>query len=305
MVRLDWTDVAAPDGTTIRRWERVPPDATEAVFFVHGATYGGRSAFDPAGVSWLESAASGGRAAYAVDVRGYGDSERPAALDAPAEANGPVVRASTAASDVAAALGDVRDAYDSVHLVGYSWGTIIAGLAILDRGVEVESLVAYGPVYRPPESHRGRFDVGDPPAAYRRVTRTEARERWAAQRPDGTVPEGAFDAFWEALASSGQRAGDDVVVAPNGTLVDIEAAIDAPPYDAGAVDLPTLVVRGSLDTASTRTDALGLYDALGAEDRSYLEIAGGTHFLQFEPRRAVLFDAVSGFHDRVGRGAPH
>lgn len=299
MAALSHEDVRAPDGTRIRRWGRVPADATEAVCFVHGATYGGRGAFDPAGVSWLVATAAAGRAAFAVDVRGYGDSARPPALEADPAAHGPVARASTAAGDVAAALSEIRETYATVHLVGYSWGTIIAGVALTEQDVDVASLALYGPVYRPPEGHRERFSPGDPPRAYRRVTRAEARRRWAAQRPDGAVPDEAFSAFWAALVESGQRVDDETILAPNGTLVDLQAAIDAPPYDAGAIDVPALVVRGSLDTASTRPDALSLYDALGGAADGYVEIADGCHFLQYEPRRHALYDAVAGFQDRV------
>jgi alpha-beta hydrolase superfamily lysophospholipase len=90
------------------------------------------------------------------------------------------------------------------------------------------------------------------------------------------------------------------VAAPNGTLVDLTAAVDEAVYDPGAIDVPTLVVRGSLDTASRRPDALALYDALGADDRTYTELAGGTHFMQFEPVRQRLVDTVETFHDRLG-----
>ena len=300
MVELDGTDLTAPDGTRIRRWERVPSGASQAVLFVHGATYGGRSAFDPEGFSWLDAVASAGRAAFAVDVRGYGDSGRPPELDEPPEANDPIVRAPTAAADVATALTDLHDAYGTVHLVGYSWGTIIAGVALSEAGVDADSLVQYAPVYRPPESHRDRFSPGNPPVAYRRVREEEARRRWAEQRPDGEVPDDAFESFWDVLAASGQRLDDETVLAPNGTLLDLGAAVDAPSYDAGSIDLPALVVRGSNDTASTRPDALALFDDLGGADRTYTEIAGGTHFLQFEERRRDLYDAVGRFHDRVG-----
>lgn len=299
MAEIDGSELTARDETRIRRWRRGAPNAAEAVFFVHGATYGGRSAFDPDGYSWLSAVADTGRAAYAVDVRGYGDSARPPELNAPAADHDPVVRASTAAGDVAAALDEVQGVHETVHLLGYSWGSIIAGVALTALGLDVDSLVQYGPVYRPPEVHRARLSPGEPPVAYRRVTKAEARQRWADQRPDGSVPADAFEAFWAALVSSGQRVSDDEILAPNGTLVDIRSAIDAPPYDAGAIEVPTLVVRGSLDTASTRDDALGLYDALGEAADSYVEIAGGSHFLQFEPRRRALYEAVRRFHDRI------
>jgi pimeloyl-ACP methyl ester carboxylesterase len=300
MSALERADVSGPGGTRIRRWERVPADATEAVVFVHGATYGGRSAFDPDGFSWLGAVASTGRAAYAPDVRGYGDSERPPELEMPAEQNPPVVRAATAARDVAAAMDTVRDRYEAIHLVGYSWGTIIAGLMVTEVGVDVASLVQYAPSYRPGEERRDYFSLGDSPAAFRTVTKADVRERWAAQRPENAVPDGAFTAFWETLSASGQGVRDTEIVAPNGTLVDLTAALDAPQYDAAAIEIPALVVRGSLDTSSTRSDALTLYDALGATDRTYTEIAGGTHFLQFESNRSVLYDTVRGFHERIG-----
>jgi alpha-beta hydrolase superfamily lysophospholipase len=299
MSTLGALDVESADSTRIRVWRRVPEGATEAVLFVHGATYGGRAAFAPEGYSWLDDVAAAGRAAYTLDARGYGDSERPPELDAPAEDGDPVVRAETAAQDAMAALDAVRDSFGTVHLVGYSWGSMIAGVLLDDLGAEVTSLVQYAPVYSPAADREADFSPGDPPAAYRTVTGAETRERWTSQRP-GPVPEGAFDAFWETLLDSGQHAGEGRVVAPNGTLVDLTAAVDEPVYDPGAIDVPTLVVRGSLDTASRRPDALALYDAVGADDRVYTEVAGGTHFMQFESVRERLVGAVRAFHDRLG-----
>ena len=293
------TELTAPDGTKICCWERVPTEATEAVIFVHGATYGGHSAFDPDGFSWLDAVAATGRAAYAPDIRGYGDSERPDELDMPAGRNPPVVRASTAAQDVATVLAEVDDSYGTVHLVGYSWGTMISGVMLTELNVEVASLVQYAPVYSPVEERRDRFGLEANPKAFRRVTKADARERWAEQRPENAAPQDAFAAFWDALVSSGQRTGDGEIIAPNGTLVDLDAAIDTPVYDAAAIDVPTLVVRGSLDTASTRTDALTLYDAVGGANKTYTEIAGGTHFLQFESDRDQLYETVESFHDWI------
>ena len=298
MTTLEALDVESGDGTRVRVWRRVPEGATEAVLFVHGATYGGRAAFAPEGHSWLDDVAAAGRAAYTLDARGYGDSERPPELDAPAGDADPVVRAETAARDAAAALETARDEFETVHLVGYSWGSMIAGTMLDDLAVEVASLVQYAPVYSPAADRESDFSPGDPPAAYRTVTEAETRERWASQRPDA-VPEEAFEAFWGTLLDSGQHAGEGRVVAPNGTLVDLTAAVDEPVYDPGAIGVPTLVVRGSLDTASRRPDALALYDAVGADDRAYTEIAGGTHFMQFEAPRERLVGTVRAFHDRV------
>jgi len=303
----DSEDVTAADGTRLRLWKRTPPsdDRSEtAVLFVHGATYPGRAVFDVDGASWLAACARAGRAGYALDLRGYGDSEAPPELDADPEDDSPAVRADVAATDVAAALERVGESHGAVHLVGYSWGTMVCGRLLATRGVDVASLTQFAPVHSFPDGLA--LDADD--RAYRTVTEAEVRERWDGHFPDGEVADryrdpALVDAFWAALRDSGMAVERDgpAVRAPNGTLADMSAAAAGDPaYDPAAIDLPALVVRGSLDDSATRADALGVYDALGArEDRKeYAEIAGGSHFLSLERRREALFAAVEGFHAR-------
>lgn len=293
--------ISADDGTALALHADGAGD--HAVLFVHGATFGARPAFATPGYSWLSACADAGRAAYALDARGYGDSERPAAMDA--EPGGePPVRADVAADDLAAALAFVRARHDAVHLVGYSWGSMVAGVA-LERGAAVDSVVMYAPVYAPDPERVSDFDPGDPPAPKRETTRAETRERWDGhfgdEDPRRYRDDGAFDAFWAALhEGQGVPADEPTIEAPNGTLADLtDAARAGPVYDAAAVSVPSLVVRGSLDRTATRADGLALYDALGADDREYAEVSGGSHFLAVERRRGALFDRVRAFHDRV------
>lgn len=277
-------------------------DGDAAVVFVHGATFGARPAFDTPGYSWLDDCAARGRAAYALDARGYGDSERPAEMDATPEE--PPVRAAAAADDLAVALARVREDHGTVHLVGYSWGSMIAGVA-LERGSNVDSVTMYAPVYAPDPERVAEFDPGDDPAPKREATREETLARWDAHFGDAEPARyrdpDAFDAFWTALHEGQGVPGEEPTIeAPNGTLVDLtEAAREGPIYDADAVSVPALVVRGSLDRTATRADGLALYDALGSDDREYAEVSGGSHFLALERRREVLFDRVAGFHERV------
>jgi len=293
--------ITADDGTALALHAEGAGD--RAVLFVHGATFGARPAFATPGYSWLAAAVDAGRAAYALDARGYGDSERPAAMDA-APGGDPPVRADVAADDLAAALAFVRARHDAVHLVGYSWGSMIAGVA-LERGAAVDSVTMYAPVYAPDPDRVAEFDPGDPPAPKREVTRTETRDRWDAHFGDAEPvryrDDDAFDAFWETLHDGQSVPGEEQTIeAPNGTLADLtEAARDGPVYDAAAVSAPALVVRGSLDRTATRADGLALYDALGTDDREYAELAGGSHFLALERRRRALFDRVRAFHDRI------
>lgn len=125
-----------------------------------------------------------------------------------------------------------------------------------------------------------------------------------AERHGGSkTADPVFEAFWDALRESGQATGHDepAISAPNGTILDmLESADGQYIYDPSAITVPTLVVRGSFDPTATRADALELYDTLGATDdrKTYVEIAGGTHFLHLERRRDVLHDTVRMFQHR-------
>ncbi|MFC7078761.1 prolyl oligopeptidase family serine peptidase [Halorussus caseinilyticus] len=74
----------------------------------------------------------------------------------------------------------------------------------------------------------------------------------------------------------------------------------SPPYDPAAIDAPTLVVRGTDDDTARRSDALTLYDELGAADdrKEYAELAGADHYAMHGDRRRALYDLVTAFHDR-------
>src|SRR5258706_5743566 len=63
----------------------------KTVLYVHGATYPSETAFDLQldGISWMDYIARAGYDVWLVDVRGYGGSTRPAAMDQPANANPP------------------------------------------------------------------------------------------------------------------------------------------------------------------------------------------------------------------------
>ena len=304
--------VTAEDGTALRLWSvvggREGGERREAaVLFVHGATYPGRAVFAPApAYSWLAATAEAGRDAFALDLRGYGESDPPEGMDAEPGGAEPPARADAVAGDLRAALAALE--YDRVHLVGYSWGTVVSGTLLASEDAPgVTSYTAFAPVFRPSAERVDEFDVGDPPRPVRVVTESAARERWESQFPEGTDPdewreEAAFRAFWAAVRDSKQGldgTGTPTIRAPNGTLVDLRrAAGGEDPYDPGAVAVPALDVRGSNDPTATREDALALYDALG-DARRYVELAGGTHFMPLERRRRELYATLNGFLDAV------
>lgn len=310
--------IESDDGLGLSLRERSHDDPDAAVVFVHGATYAGRAIFDPIDapeLSWLRWAANAGQAAFALNVRGYGDSERPPEMDG----GGSELpsRLSEATGDVEAAIAAVRERVSGpIHLVGTSWGTMISG-SLLGRpdAPDVASLTLHAPVFEPDPSLLDGLGSSGLDAT-RTVTRADALSRWNEQVPDdpaaairgGTAEiDPVFEAFWESLTSSGQgRTDGEGIVAPNGTLADLAAAAEGDrPYDPGSIEVPTLVVRGSLDPTATRADALDVYDRLSVpgDEAVYAEIEGGTHFVHLENRRETLYETVESFQSGVGRSA--
>lgn len=307
--------IESDDGLGLSLRERSHDDPDAAVVFVHGATYAGRGIFDPAGApehSWLRWAANAGQAAFALDVRGYGDSERPPGMDG--DGSEPPSRLSEATEDVDAAIAAVRERVSGpIHLVGTSWGTMISG-ALLARpdAPDVASLTLHAPVFDPDPSLLDWLGSAQL-SATRTVTRGDALSRWNEQVPDdpaaairgGTAEsDPVFEAFWKSLTSSGQgRTDGEEIIAPNGTLADLAAAAEGDhPYDPASIDVPTLVVRGSLDPTATRADALDVYDRLSVpgDEAVYAEIEGGTHFVHLENRREALYETVESFQSGAG-----
>lgn len=303
-----YVDSSAEPGAHIRLRERcavAPEDAERAVLFVHGATYPG-AMFDVPGTSWLAHAAGEGYAAYALDVRGYGGSTRPAVMDDSPKHARPFSRADVAIADIGDCMAAIRERTrcEVVDLVGWSWGTMTCGAYAAARPESVGRLVLFAPVYshRDPErlpglvGRRAAADL-DQLGAYRTITREQAEKRWnadiAAVDPGAWRAPGVLESWFEMMLADEPG---DAVRAPNGVLLDlVEAYSGRPIFDASAIEAPALVVRGSADDTAVRADGLGLFDVLGSAEKQYLEIAGGSHHLLLERRAPALFEAVSCF----------
>lgn len=304
--------VTAADGTDLRLWELpADDDADTAVIHVHGSITNSRALFAPPvegddSYSWLAATARRGRTALALDIRGYGDSDRPPELDEPPEANDPPVRAPTAAQDIAAAVAAARERFETVHLLGVSWGTMTCGYYLAHHADDapVASLTQVAPVHRPPwtfEEVTTALGVDAGLEAYYHQHYEGVRERQGVAE-DGADP--LFEAVWRAQVESNQGVDDETYVAQSGSLADTAMACEGETvYDAGAVAVPALVVRGSDDAISVREDALGLYDELGARAarKEYAELAGADHYAMHGARRQALYELVSSYHDRVER----
>jgi alpha-beta hydrolase superfamily lysophospholipase len=130
------------------------------------------------------------------------------------------------------------------------------------------------------------------------VTEAQARARWDSEIPHTDKSLWRNEAVFQALMHDSLDAAGcgDSFPAPNGTLIDLfEVFSGRPLYDAGAVTLPVLLLRGAADPTSTRADALGLFDRLGSAIKRYVEIGHGAHFISAERNGWQVFDEVAAF----------
>src|SRR5208337_4126671 len=118
-----------------------------------------------------------GRSARSSDVRSYGRSTRPAEMDQPADANKPIASSEEAGRDLGAAVDYILSSRGiaKLNLIGWSWGTSIAGNYTSQHNDKMNRLVLYAPAwtFQPPK---------EPPAAaipaYRLVSKDSAKARW-------------------------------------------------------------------------------------------------------------------------------
>src|ERR1700722_8741628 len=121
----------------------------KTLFLIHGATYPAETSFDLPidGVSMMDLFAQNGFDVYLVDVRSYGRSTRPPEMDQPPEANKPIATSQEAGADLRAAVDYIlaQRSIPKLDLMGWSWGTSIAGAYTAQHNDKIKRLVLYAP----------------------------------------------------------------------------------------------------------------------------------------------------------------
>jgi len=237
---------------------------------------------------------------YSLDIRGYGGSTRPRALDQPPEVNPPFATTAEATRDIAAATDYIlkRGGTKSLDLVGWSWGTTTTASFAAAQPAKVRRLVLVSPVWLPmqPPKYQG---------AWRASTHDGARAFMTggipAERVSDISPAGTFERWWQATLATdpdGAKRTPPVLRSPNGAMRDFNEIWGAghAAYEPAAIRAPTLLVVGEWDVITPPTMALSLFPALThAADRRLVLMSEATHFMALEKHRARLFRTVQEF----------
>ena len=275
---------------------------------IHGARIPGIASFDlpVAGGSLAADLAGRGFDVYVLDIRGYGRSTRPAAMDEPPNAHSPLVRSNEAARDIAAAVDWVarREHVTDVALFGWATGAQWAGyyaslypekvsalilLNALYRGDTPQPLVGHGSDLEDP-AHAGRYNERGC-GAYRWNTADSLTRGWESNIPIADKdqwrdPAVAQALVQQSLASDPESTSQHLAAfrSPCGALEDsFYLATGHELWDATLITAPTLILVSERDFWSRPIDRENLVrDLVHAKRVKLVILPNATHFVHLD-----------------------
>lgn len=267
------------DGHPMAVWARRPATPKGAVLLVHGRTWSSRPDFDlqVSGLqrSVLMSLAAQGFAAYAVDLRGYGETPR--------DASGWLTpkRAAADIVNVITWVGQQHPTLPKPTLVGWSRGAAQAELAAQQAPGRMSALVLFGFVF-------------DPDLQFADSTVPEKPEMLK------NTPENAVSDFLSPKITPPAvvQAFVDQALKADPVMVDLKNDIEFNTLKPDRVTVPTLVLFGENDPGVVLTDAGKFFAKLGTHDKQMVELAGADHCAHLEDTHDAWIAAVVNFINR-------
>lgn len=272
--------VSADDNHALRLWSLAPPTKLAdrpAIVLVHGRTWSGLPDFDlrvgdDPSLSLMHALARLGFATYALDLRGYGGTER--------DASG-WLTPDRAAADLAATLAFVREREGQAPAVlGWSFGALVAQLCVQRSPDAASALILYGYPRDPDEHSKTSEAKGEPPRAAN--NEVAARSDFITE---GTISEQAIAAYAKAS------------VAADPIRVDWAAGQQFNALDPTQVKIPTLVIHGVGDPIAKQLWQAKLFTRLQVADRQWVILANADHAAHLE-QPADFLRALLSFLDR-------
>lgn len=309
VVRKDF-HVKTVDGYSVAIRE-VRSDKTDRVpmILLHGTRIPGLSEFDLAVEhgSLAADLAAKGHVVYILDARGFGRSERPAAMDEPPVPGAdPLVRTIEITRDVDAAVEHLRAATgrDEVGLFGWGVGGTCCGMYAALWPEKISHIVLYTVIYggagdQPSFQIGSIWDDPDNPGHFNQkrfgnytFNSLEVLDRhWNEQIPiedkDAWRDPAMFEAFRQALIDGDPTAKDrdpPTYRSPNGMLEDLFLmGIGHKLVDASQVYARVMIVRPEFDTLSRKDDMDALAaDLINAKEVLYWQPENTTHYILFD-----------------------
>jgi pimeloyl-ACP methyl ester carboxylesterase len=262
-------------------WARRPATPRAAILLVHGRTWSSRPDFDlqVPGMkrSVLADLAALGIAAYAVDLRGYGETPR--------DSTG-WLTPRRAASDVIAVLTWIAQQHPALPkpaLLGWSRGGAVAQLVAQLAPTKISSVMLFGFLFDP-DLEFADGDVPEKPQMAKNTVENAASDFISPQ----ITPQAVVRAFVEQAMKA------DPVMA------DLKGDGEFNVLKPQRVTVPTLVMYGEDDPGVSHADAGKFFSRLAAHDRQMVVLPGADHAAQLEDTHDMWIAAVVNFLNRPG-----
>ncbi|MDX2142064.1 MAG: alpha/beta fold hydrolase [Rhodospirillaceae bacterium] len=256
------------------------------LFFVHGSSGSGRSAYDlkvpgRGEYSMMDVFARLGFDCWTMDHENHGRSSR-----------------TTSNSDIASGAADIAAAADVVtretaqrrlNFFGISAGALRVGVYAMARPDRVDRLALASFTYTgrgSPTLQERAKQVDVYRASNRRKRGREAIMSILSHDMPGTMDL----AVGEALADAELQFGDEV---PTGTYLDM--SVNLPLVHPEKILAPVLLIRGEHDGNATMEDLTAFFQRLPNANRQFVVLAGAAHAVILGPNRAQVWHAFNAF----------
>ena len=276
-------DRSQQNGSQADPSQSAPAAAKDQILLVHGSTYSSHE-FDInyEDYSLVRALAQDGYAVWRLDIAGYGQSEE--------VEDGFMPDTAYAAEDIRAAVETIAEktGQDKIDVLGWSWGTMTAGMFAGKYPEHLDQLVLYAPILS---------GLGEKP-----IETTFNHNTWAGAAEDfQTDADGNFDlAFTDPIlidmwcSSCWKYDGDS---SPNGWRKDALVDKDIRLIDLEAITVPTLVICGGNDPYLDYERVEASLESL-PEGSDLCIIPGGSHIVMYEkPYYQEFQDQVLAFLD--------
>jgi pimeloyl-ACP methyl ester carboxylesterase len=284
------------EGLRIYLWEKRLAGPKEHVaasgkiaLLVHGGTWSGRPDFDLQirDYSLMDMLATHGYDVWAIDIHGYGHSDK-----TDKDWSG----AQSAAADIGAAveyIAKLRSA-GKINLLGWSAGTQRAGLYAMQHPERVAKLILYAPQWKGTAEYRERLrkridNGGSPLGQYRINTEAAARSDFV----DGELA--LHPQVEEDVASLYAR--EALQTDPRSPNAFVEDNAKLPILDPLLISVPTMIIFGEYDYYAKEEDLLPFFSQLKTRDKRFVLLPHGGHALILEKDHRRFQQDVLSFFD--------
>ena len=261
-------------------WARRPAQPKGAVLFVHGRTWSGRPDFDlqVPGLqrSVLQAFAARGFAAYALDLRGYGETPRDDTKFLTPR------RGAADISNVLEWIGKQHPTLPKPTLVGWSRGAAMAGMVAMSTPGLLSNVVMYGFTYDP-DLKFAELDESELKPSMEKNTRDAAASDFISPK---VTPRAVVDAFVAQALRADPILAD---LKNDGEFNDLKLEL---------LSTPTLLLFGSDDPSVSAVDAGKMLAKIPVGDKQLVILPGADHAAHLEDTHDPWVAAIMNFKMR-------